>query len=220
VHGADQLHDLAALPGPVADDDWYRISQKPYSSYEVVVEATSGDVGATLNLDRIASDTTTVQQAAVSLGVGYSRSLRWMNASASAVNDEYVRVTSGQCTTGCGPDDVYRIRVYETTYAIPRFNNAGSQVTVLILQNPTDYTVTGNIYFWSTVGALLATEPFSLTAKSARVLITSTVSGASGVSGTMTVAHNARYCDLAGKTVALEPATGFSFDTPSVNIPY
>jgi hypothetical protein len=131
-----------------------------------------------------------------------------------------VRVTSGQCTTSCGPDDVYRIRVYETTYAIPRFNNSGSQITVLILQNPTDYTVTGNIYFWSPAGALLATEPFSLTAKNAHVLLTSTVSGVNGVSGTMTVAHNARYGDLAGKAVALEPATGFSFDTPMLARPH
>src|SRR5689334_8186914 len=38
IHGSDQLHDLAARPGPAADEDWYRISQKPYSSYEVVVE--------------------------------------------------------------------------------------------------------------------------------------------------------------------------------------
>jgi hypothetical protein len=32
----------------------------------------------------------------------------------------------------------------------------------------------------------------------------------------MSIAHDARYGDLTGKTVALEPATGFSFDTPLV----
>jgi hypothetical protein len=214
VHGSDELHDLAALPGPTADQDWYRISQKAYSSYEVVADATSGDVGATLNLDRIASNGTTIAQSSTGVGVGYSRSLRWMNPAASAVNDEYVRVTSGQCTTTCGPEDVYRVRAYETTYAIPRFNNSGTQVTILLVQNPTDYPVAGNVYFWSTTGSLLATYPFTIAPKGLLGLNTSTVGGVGGVGGTMTLAHNARYGDLAGKTVALEPSTGFSFDTP------
>ena len=52
IHGSDQLHDLAALPGPALDQDFFRVSQRPYSSYEAVVDATSGDIGTTLNLDR------------------------------------------------------------------------------------------------------------------------------------------------------------------------
>jgi len=32
--------------------------------------------------------------------------------------------------------------------------------------------------------------------------------------GTITVGHDGRYGDLSGKAVALEPATGFSFDSP------
>jgi hypothetical protein len=45
------------------------------------------------------------------------------------------------------------------------------------------------------------------------VLNTATVPGVNGVSGAITVAHDGRYGDLTGKTVALEPATGFSFDS-------
>jgi hypothetical protein len=41
-----------------------------------------------------------------------------------------------------------------------------------------------------------------------------------GQSGHITVAHDGGYGALNMKAVALEPATGFSFDTPSVNIPY
>ena len=26
VHGSDQIHDLGALPGPLSDEDWYRIT--------------------------------------------------------------------------------------------------------------------------------------------------------------------------------------------------
>lgn len=35
-----------------------------------------------------------------------------------------------------------------------------------------------------------------------------------GYSGSITVTHDAPYGGLAGKCVTLEPATGFSFDTP------
>ena len=37
-----------------------------------------------------------------------------------------------------------------------------------------------------------------------------------GTSGTVTIANTGRYGDLTGKIVALEPATGFSFDSAMV----
>jgi hypothetical protein len=43
---------------------------------------------------------------------------------------------------------------------------------------------------------------------------TSTIVGVAGQGGTLTVSHDGRYGDLAGKTVALEPSSGFSFDSP------
>lgn len=213
VHGSDQIHDLGVLAGNNPDNDWYQISQKPFSSYEVVVDATSGDIGTGLVVERT-DGTTTVLQASVPVGVGYSRSLRWTNATSSEVNTERVRVTSGSCTTDCGADDVYRLRSYETTYAVPRFNNSGSQVTVLLLQNPTNYVITGTVYFWSAAGAAVGNSPINLNPKQLQVLQTQTV--APGVGGALTVAHTGRYGDLSGKTVALEPATGFSFDTPMI----
>ena len=216
IHGSDQEHDLAALSGPLADQDWFLISQRSYSSYEVVADATSGDIGTTLNLDLLDSDGTTVVQSGVAVGVGYSRSLRFRNTTATAADGQFVRVTSGSCTTDCDASDVYRIRSYETTYAVPRFNNSGTQITVLVVQNPADYAIAGSVYFWNLSGSLLATQSFSLPGKQTLVLNTNTVSGASGASGAITVSHNGRYGDLAGKTVALEPATGFSFDTPMV----
>jgi len=220
VHGSDQLHDLGALPGPTADEDWYLMSQQPYSSYEVVADATSGDIGPTLELDRIGSDGSTVVQSSVAVGVGYSRSLRFRNTGATAVDDQFVRVQSGSCTTACTSNDVYRLRFYETTYAIPRFNNSGTQITVLILQNPTDYTIGGTVYFWSASGTLLGSSAFNLVKKQTLVLATSTVAGVSGQSGAITVSHDGRYGDLSGKAVALEPATGFSFDSPMVPRPH
>ena len=215
-HGTDELYDLAALPGPVADEDVFRIDQKPYSSYEVVVDATSGDIGAGSGplLQRLGPDGTTVLQDSLPIGVGPSRSLRWRNTSASAVESETIRVRSAGCGTDCGPDDVYRIRAYETTCSVPRFNNAGTQVTVLILQNPTSHPIAGEVYFQVSAGTLVATEAFSLGAKATLVLNSAGIPGANGVSGAITVAHDGGYGELAGKTVALEPATGFSFDSP------
>ena len=215
THGTDEVYDLAAQPGPVADEDVFRMSQKPYSSYEVVIDATSGDIGGAAGpiLERLGGDGTTILQGSVAVGTGSSRSLRWANTTASEVEGEAIRVKSAGCTTDCGPDDVYRIRVYETTYAVPRFNNAGTQVTVLVLQNPTNYAITGQAYFRTSSGALVGTHSFTLAAKAVLVLNTATVPGANGVSGGILVAHDGRYGDLVGKTVALEPATGFSFDS-------
>jgi hypothetical protein len=109
---------------------------------------------------------------------------------------------------------VYRVRAFETTYSIPRFNNAGSQVTVLLLQNPAAYAIDGHVWFWTTAGTLLGQQDFALAAKQTLVLNTATVPGMAGQGGTITVSHDGRYGDLTGKTVALEPSTGFSFDSP------
>jgi len=213
VHGSDQLHDLGAIGGN-ADEDWYRISQKPFSSYEIVADATSGDIGTTLNVLRTDAAGAGIQTS-VPVGVGYSRSLRWMNSTSASEDTQRVAVTSGSCTTDCGADDVYRLRAYETTYAVPRFNNSGTQVTVLLLQNPTNYTINGTVYFWNATGGSAGTQGFTLAPKALNVLNTSGV--APGSSGALTIAHDGRYGDLSGKSVALEPATGFSFDTPLVN---
>jgi hypothetical protein len=214
-HGYELLQDLDAAGGP-ANEDVYGISQKPYSSYEAVVDSTSGDIGPTLLLRLIDSDGTTVVKNSDATGVGFTRSLRWINATASEVNTQTVRVQSGQCTTDCGPDDVYFIRGYETTYSIPRFNNFGTQTTILLMQNPTNYQINGTIYFWDIQGNQVAAQSFSLGPKQLSVLITANIPGANGIGGTVTIANDGHYGDLAAKTVALEPATGFSFDSPAL----
>ena len=206
AHGSDAWQSLAALAG-VAHVDYYRVAQQPYASYEVVVESAAGDVQP-VQVERLAADDTTVlPPASQAIGVGAARSLRWRNALSSPVTSESIRVRSGgSCSTDCGADDTYRIRCYETTAAIPRFNNASTQVTVLILQNPTDYTITGTSYFWSAAGALLASSDFTLVARQTLVLSTPSLAGLVGQSGAITIAHDGRYGDLVGKAVALEPA--------------
>jgi uncharacterized repeat protein (TIGR01451 family) len=217
VHGSLIAGNLAAiLPGFVPDDeDPYRLHQAAYTSSEVVVDGTSGDIGSGTGpaLDLVASDGTTVLQSSTPAGAGSSRSLRIENSTASAIDDQWVRVKSAGCLY-CEAEDVYRLRAFDTTYRVARFNNSATQITILALQNPTSQPVAGHAQFWSPAGTLLASQPFSLPAHGAFVVNTSTVSGLSGQSGSVTVSHDAPYGALYGKAVALEPATGFTFDTP------
>jgi uncharacterized repeat protein (TIGR01451 family) len=219
THGFDALFDLAALPGPTPDQDVFRISQKPHSSYEIVVDSTSGDIGSVtpplpfpLRLERVAADGQTVLQTSVQIGLGYSRSLRWTTQD-TQVDDQFIRVQSGMgsCATNCGPDDVYRIRVYETSYSLPRFNNT-TQATFLFLQNPTDYDLECAIYFYSEFGGVLTVTSAQLSPKEALVMDTRDV--ADLISGSIIITQDGRYGDLVGKAVAIEADTGFSFDIP------
>ena len=127
------------------------------------------------------------------------------------ISDQYVRVTSASCTTDCGADDVYRLRAYETTYAISRFNNSATQVTVVIIQNTSSDPVTGTLWLQNASGAPVGSQAVSLAGNSAFVFNTSGV--APGVGGTIILTHDGRYGSLTGKAVAVEPATGFTFDT-------
>jgi hypothetical protein len=220
VHGSMQVHDLGALAGPTADQDWYLLSQKPFSSYEIVVDETSGDISSGKGpiLERMAFDGSTQLQnsSAVDEGLGFARTLRFRNLTANSVNDQFIRVTSGDCTTQCAVHDRYRIRAYETTYAIPRFSNVNGQGTVVLLQNPTDYPITATIVFWNGAGQVLhqqLTAP-PIAPHALYVFAATSVGALANQSGSITIVHDGRYGDLVGKAVALEPATGFSFDTP------
>jgi hypothetical protein len=225
VHGLSQQHDLEANIGPVADEDWTYFFTPPRSSFEAMIDSASGDIAGPLSMfQRLDGSGSMVVQTSettnVGAAVGGNLALRWQNTNATFTLN-YLRIQSGGCTTDCGPEDQYHLQFYDTTVAVPRFNNAGGQTTVLIVQNPTTWTrdIAGTAYFWSPTGTLLGSTTFSLAAKAALVLNTSTVPGVAGVSGTVTIAHDGGYGNLAVKAVALEPATGFSFDSPGVYKP-
>jgi hypothetical protein len=211
-HRTAIAQDLSAATG-TAGADTYRIAQQARASYEVLVDAASGDVSPAA-LERLASDLSTVLQTGDAAGTGTGRSLRWTNTATTAVVNQAIRVRSTGCGTGCGADDTYRVRAWETTYAVPRFNQSGSQGTVLLVQNRTTRTVAARAYFWSPAGALLGEHPFTLVPRGTLALNVGTVAGVPGQSGAITIAHDGGYGALAGKAVALEPSTGFSFDSP------
>jgi hypothetical protein len=220
-HGVSQQHDLETHPGPVYDEDWSFLMMAPYASYEAIVDSTSADIDTTIpqTFMRVDADGTTIIQlseaATPGAAVHTDRALRWANTNA-AYTLGFLRIGSGGCDLTCTAAAQYRIRFHETTIAVPRFNNAGSQLTVLIVQNPTSWIrpIAGSVYFWSVGGTLLGSTTFSLPAKGALVLNTATVAGVAGQGGTITVAHDGGYGGLVVKAVALEPSTGFSFDSP------
>jgi hypothetical protein len=208
-HGTQLRADLSG-----GTPDHYRLSQRPLASYEVVLDEVSGDAVPGLLLQRLASDNSTVLQTATPVGTGSALSLRWENTTAGTVNGQHLRLQSAACGAGCGTDDVYRLRVYDTTSTIARFNNSGTQVTVVVVQNRTAQPVSGHIHFWAVSGAALLSQAFTLVPRSTLVLNTSTLPVVEGQGGTVTLSHDAPFGVIAGKAVALEPATGFSFDSP------
>jgi hypothetical protein len=124
-------------------------------------------------------------------------------------------VRSAGCSTDCGADDTYRIRAYETTYDLSRFNNSSGQASVLLIQNTGSESVNGTMRFWSPSGAFLAAVPFTdLQPRAVFTLITFNVPQLAGAAGSITVTSDAPYGTLSGKVVSVEPATGFAFDTP------
>ena len=208
---ADQVADLQALPGPAVHHDQYLLRREPWTSHEVVVDAASGDLGdAGPYVDLLFGDSSSVIPSAP-LGTGSARTLRLTN-DASSPRLDYVRVRSLGCSLDCGPDDTYRIRLRETTGRIPRFNESGGQVTVLVLQNRTDTPLLAHASYWGPIGERLAGTTIGLAPKGSTVVFTPP--SARGASGSITVSHDGSLGALAGKAVALDPATGLAFDTP------
>ena len=79
---------------------------------------------------------------------------------------------------------------------MPRFNNSGTQTTILLLQNPTNYQILGTIYFWDASGTSVGNSNINLGPKQLMVLATQTVAAGSGA---ITIAHNGCYGDLFGQ---------------------
>jgi hypothetical protein len=226
THGAVQQHDLDRAGGPV-DQDWMVLATVSGRSYEARITGVnsvfdvSGGCASCAQFERVTTSGTVVQEdqavATAAPNATYDRTIPWV-ATSTQVSDEYIRVRGDSAF----PDDAdsrYTIRLWDTTYGIPRWNAANGQVTVFLIQNLTQKAVTGSIRLFSAAGALLHEEPLALGENQLRVFNVSGVPVLVGQSGHAYVAHTAGYGGLAGKAVALEPSTGFTFDTPMQPIP-
>jgi hypothetical protein len=207
AHGSEQLHDLAAVGG-TADEDWYRLTVRPMSSYEMVIDGQTGDLGLqSADFERLAQSGA-VLQSATATDLGLALRLSWRQV--GAADTQLVRVRGAACGLGCTSSDRYRIRFRETTYTIPRFNNTATQTTVLLVHNLTDRVCRITYSLQSGAGVVEVTGDYSPLVLN----VFNTAQFAPNQSGSVRVTHDCEYGALAGKAVAVEPATGFTFDTP------
>ncbi len=213
--GSIQEHDMEGT----TDEDWMILSQRPFSSYEVRVDGMSDSLtlttgtGDILAVDLVESDGTVVATGYTMNPAGVDRRVTFQNNTATANNDQQMRISSPACNP-CGiANSGYTIRMFDTTYNIPRFNNSGTQVTVLILQNSLNTSVDTTAHFFNSGGTLLASQATTLAAHGTAVINTAGIAGLAGQSGGIIVTNTGGYAGLAGKAVALEPSTGFTFDT-------
>ena len=218
-HGVAQTHDLGALPGPAEDVDFYSVFGDPFRSYEALVVGTTGDLnngGAPdFQFDRVNQSQTVLQTFTAVSPLSYSRAIAWQQGPGSSTS--YLRVRGAGCGTACTADDQYTLLFRETTYSIPRFNNSGSQVTTLIIQNTSPVTVATTVWYFGPGGQNLGNLTFNLAPQALAVV--PTVQTVPNQSGSILVSHDGHYGALSGKGVALEPSTGFTFDTPMVPVP-
>ena len=142
-------------------------------------------------------------------------SVRWI---AGPQHLEWLRVVPEKDSPGYAIDK-YDILLVDTTLFLPRFNNTFTQRTIVMIQNIHDRPVGGQIAFHDPQGARLHVEPFTIMARGSLVLDTSSIAALGGQTGTATVAHTGGWSALVGKGVALDPTTGFSFDTPLASTP-
>ena len=222
VHGINQVHDLGAQAGgTVADQDWYSFRLAYGRSFEIRVDGMTGDVAtgtSAPSVELLASDgTTVVQTAEEATDFGRARSLRVASMSNGAVGytTYYVRVSNAGCALTCTADDQYRIRAFDTTLALPRFNNTNGQVTVLVVQNPSSRQIVFLAGVWTAGGVYLGSFGAVVPPYGSSVTNLSTVNAGAlnNQSGSLIFRNDGPYQGLTGKGVAVEPATGFTFDT-------
>jgi hypothetical protein len=210
THGSQRRGSLP--PGEPAEQ-LFAVLVPPRASYEVVLDEASGDYGSATDgaaLERLGASTTAVLQVAQPAGTGTARVLRWANTSGEPQR-HLVRVRSRGCATDCGPDDGYRLRAYETTAALARYNTTGGQATVVLVQNRGTFSVSGTLWFAGTDGQPAGSRAFSLPPRGVFVLNVATL--LPGRAGAVTVTHDAGYGGLSAKAIAIEPANGTSYDT-------
>lgn len=224
-HGVVQRHHDLDASFVTPDVDWMRVMVTDRHSYEARVSGIYWDDGCVSftcpRFDRVLASgvvaTPSVQSdedvEAGEFSIG--RTVRWIASDGSGQN--YLRAIGPQ-GSALGAL-VYDVVFYDTTLFVPRFNNSATQTTVLLLQNTTGATVAGSVYFHDAAGALLATHAFSIPQHGLASVQTAAIPSLAGRSGSAQVAHTGGYAALTGKAVALEPATGFTFDTAVTPVP-
>ena len=208
--GVTQYHDLQAVGG-VADEDWYVLPVSTFRRYQIFVGEVTGDTPID-NADFLelydAAGTTLIATATAAPGAT-SKIIRFNSGPDSLFK---VRVKGN---TNSSANARYGFSFSEGTYYCPRYNQSGTQVSVLIVQNTTNGNCGVSADFYDEAANYLgsANPAAPLPWGGMWVLPVGSVPGLPGTKGSVRV-HS--FCSPSGlkiKAVALEAATGFSFDT-------
>jgi hypothetical protein len=212
---APLLRDLEAMGG-VADQDYFFVAGRPWRSYEARLSALSTGA-AVAAFERVDNSTLSVVQTAshyqTSTGsVGQFVFLRWMLDGNPPNASSYLRVTGH--TNGTASTQ-YQIELKDTTLFCPRYNNTSGQASVLLIQaapegaNACSYTAV----FFNESGTVTGTQSGTLNESNMATIATPAIAGLNNTKGSARIVHDCGYNNLFAKLVALEPATGYSFDT-------
>jgi hypothetical protein len=222
LHGSDQVHDLAGRDGnTIADVDWFRLQVPLNSSFEVLVDELAGGIGGPgaapkLELAEVTSAGPSFILAAPKpvTGFGSARRIAWSHAEPVSAGEKayLVRVSGAACGAACTTSSRYRIRMVDTTLRVARFNTTNGQSTVLVLQNPTNETQGLSIYAFGANGDQVGGFVTFLRPKEVAAMNLSTF-GLANQAGGLQILNIAPYGALTGKTVQMDPATGFVFET-------
>jgi hypothetical protein len=223
-HGERQIHDLQGTL-PAIDQDWIRVFAQVRHSYEARVNGLYWDNGCggapCPRLARVSDDGTVLTAGVADLDdivvnlAAAGQTVRW---TAGASGEEKLRVRGDELVDL--PATPYTISFRDTTLLVPRWNSSGSQTTVIVVQNPRSGPVVGLVHFYNASGILLQSVGLSVPAYGVNVISTGSLPLLAGLSGSAQITHDGGYGGLTGKAVALEPSTGFTFDTLIAPIPY
>lgn len=217
LHGRIRTHDLQDVGG--ADFDYSFVQETPNHSYEATVMNTALRFSSAPASGKVTMNRCDATGAILTPGTALNVydgafATRWI---ATTPTYNYIKIIG---FAGLGADSVYDIQLRDTTYSVPRWNNSGTQTTVLLISNTTSAPVTGTIFFYGSGGALLASQPLSVPGNGVQTVGTASIPALVGLAGSAQVAHVGGYGALTGKAVSLEPATGFTFDTAMTPIAY
>ena len=208
-----QVHDLANVGG-TPDQDWSRVSLEQNRSYDVSIGNSNLDWFGTgpPTLQRFNNNGSAFLQTGTALDTAdFRKTLRWIHT--ATANTNMIKVTGSASMTAAS---FYDIVFRETTLFCPRFNNTNGQISVLIVQraaNDRAETCTGTAFFLNEDQAVIGTQALTIGGTDINVYSLPGIVGLANQKGGAQLAHTCGVGGLKAKLVALEPATGFSFDT-------